>query len=268
MQREGKADLGLGIRELAYFFTYTLMVFSYWGFKGGNEFEWQLSLALSGAAMSVWITLTIIERAIKNDREKQWEKVKSLTYMTILNNIRYVASQFPETGALDFETINNHLIIINTDVNYPRKYVSDEIISLAKYINYIYKSRKEFSDDILVEAELSDEESVTREHEIGYLRYYCNEIAWVLEDMRITLIPRVLQLSDDEEANLALLRFEAFSREFQEDKRKMWLFSDSNIFNSVIQLLDESGRLYEVLQRKMPQKRDFAYRFREPVPFL
>lgn len=103
---------------------------------------------------------------------------------------------------------------------------------------------------------------------MGYLKHYCNEIGWVLEDMRITLIPRVLQLSDDEEANLALLRFEAFSREFLEDKRKMWLFSDSDIFNSVIQLLDESGRLYQVLQRKMPQKRDLAYRFREPTPFL
>ena len=138
----------------------------------------------------------------------------------------------------------------------------------SKDIDCIYKSRKEFSDDILVEAELSEEESVTREHEKGYLKHYCNEIGWVLEDMRITLIPRVLQLSDDEEANLALLRFEAFSREFLEDKRKMWLFSDSDIFNSVIQLLDESGRLYEILQRKMPQKRDLAYRFREPTPFL
>lgn len=216
--------------------------------------------------MSVWITLTIIERAIKTDREQQWEKVKSLTYMTILNNIRYMASQFPETYALDFETINNHMEIINIDVNYPRKEVSDEIIGLAKDIDRIYTNRK-FTDDILVEAELSDEESVIRDRERGYLKHYFNEIGWILEDMRITLIPRVLQLSDDEEVNIALLRFEAFSREFLEDKRTEWLFSD--IFGSVIQLLDESGILYEVLQRNMPPRNgDFAYHFREPAPFL
>lgn len=215
--------------------------------------------------MSVWITLTVIERAIKNDREQQWEKVKSLTYMTILNNIRYVASKFPETNALDFETMNNHMEIINIDVNYPRKDVSNAILGLAKEINGIYKSRKEFLDDILVE--LNDEESDIREREIGYLKSYCDEISWVLEDMRITLIPRVLQLNDDEEVNLALLRFEAFSREFLEDRRKGWIFS--NIFSSATQLLDESGRLYEILQRKMPpQNGDFAYRFREPTPFL
>jgi len=259
--------LGLGIRELAYFLTYTFMVFSYWGLIGGNNFGSQLSLTLAGAAMSVWITLTVIERVIKKDREQQWEKVKSLTYMAILNNIRYMASQFPETDTIDFETINNHIDIINTDVNYPRKDVSDEIIKLAEDLNKIYKNRNEFSDDILIEAELSDTESATRYHESESLKHYFNEIGWILEDMRITLIPRVLQLSDDEEVNLALLRFEAFSREFLEDKRTGWFFSD--IFSSAIQLLGESGRLYEVLERKIPpQNMEFAYRFKEPTPLL
>lgn len=177
MNYEGKTDLGLGIRELTYFLTYTFMVFSYWGFMEGKDFGWQLSLTLAGASMSVWITSTVIERAIKKDREQQWEKVKSLTYMTILNNIRYMASQFPETGALDFETMDNHMEIINIDVNYPRKDVSDAIMGLAKDINDIYKSRKEFLDDILVEAELSDEESAARNRERGYLTGYCDEIS-------------------------------------------------------------------------------------------
>ena len=95
----------------------------------------------------------------------------------------------------------------------------------------------------------------------------CNEIIGIIDDLRITLIPRVLQLSDDEEVNLALLRFEAFSREFTEDKRKAWVFSD--IFNSVVRLLEESARLYEILLRKIPlQNGDFTYRFREPTPYL
>lgn len=46
MSREGKTDLGLGIRELTYFLTYTLIVFSYWGFMNGKDFAWQLSLTL------------------------------------------------------------------------------------------------------------------------------------------------------------------------------------------------------------------------------
>jgi hypothetical protein len=267
MNREGKTDLGLGIREVTYFLSYTFMVFSYWGLIEGNNFGSQLSLTLAGAAMSVWITLTVIERVIKKDRDMQWEKVKSLTYMTILNNIRYMVSQFPETSTLDLETMMNHMDVINTDVNYPRKDVSDEIIGFAKDISDVYKNRREFNEDFYFEAELSDEESEARNDEMRSLIFYYGQISWIIEDMRITLIPRVLQLGDDEEVNLALLRFEAFSREFLEDQRTGWSFSD--IFCSAIQLLDESGRLYEVLQRKMPpQNGDFAYHFREPTPYL
>lgn len=44
MNCEGESNLGLGIRELTYFLSYTFLVFSYWGFKEENNFGSQLSL--------------------------------------------------------------------------------------------------------------------------------------------------------------------------------------------------------------------------------
>ncbi len=100
------SDLGLGIHEGALLFTAFFILLSIWLYDLDYDFGWQLALAGAGSSASVWITLEIVERAIKQDRDQQWEKVKSLTYMTIINDIRYIVIEAPVDSAESWDRIN------------------------------------------------------------------------------------------------------------------------------------------------------------------
>ena len=92
-------------------------------------------------------------------------------------------------------------------------------------------------------------------NEANLLLDYYNEINWLLDDdIRTTLIPRVLQLSDDQYLNLALLRFENFSRGFEEAMKRQRRFDDFPIAAKIVPaFLVEAGTLYDVLQRKISE---------------
>lgn len=91
-----------------------------------------------------------------------------------------------------------------------------------------------------------------------------------IEDLKANLIPRTILLSSDLELNLALTRFEAFIREFQEDAKAPYDISE--VLDLVIQLFNELAVLYDILQRSIPQKdiplniEDRTYKFKVPPP--
>jgi hypothetical protein len=132
------SDLGLGIREIALFLTAFLIILGYFWSSNKEEFGWQLLLTAAGAVFSIWVTLVIIEHAIKKDREDQWQKVKSLTYMTIINDIRYIVTKIP----LDTGNATDCINLINGEINYPDEFTTNIIYDLAKEIEKEYSSEE------------------------------------------------------------------------------------------------------------------------------
>ena len=255
MYWQGKLDLGIGIREGALLSAYILGFLSYWSYRNGMEFGWQFFLAAAGISLSVWVTLEVIERAIREDRERQWQKVKSITYMNIINDIRYIVTSVPLDTGNAIDCIN----LINGEINYPAEFTTNIILDLAKELRAEY----ELNDDVKGIDDMSDEESEAREKN---LRAFYKSIRYLIEDIKTNLIPRTLLLSSDSEVNLALTRFDAFIRDFQEEIKYSWDLSE--ISNQIALLLDELASLYDVLQRNMPPRDgDNPYKFKVPSPF-
>lgn len=284
-----RPDMGIAIRKGAILITALFVVLGLMLYNAGREFEWQLSLTAAGSAASVWITLEIVERAIKEDRDRQWEKVKSLTYMTIINDIRYIVTTVPLDSGDMWDRIN----LINGEINYPSKFTTNIILDIAKELqteyDQIFAKHNQMLDE-LDEKELDrldeldrlyrlrgdklDENEFDKLYEykkydraMHSLRGYCKSIEYLIQDMRTILIPRTLLLSTDPEVNLALTEFEAFTREFHEDLKTPDVFSGG--YEPVVQLLKELAKLYDVLQSKMSsEKGNITYKFKEPEPLL
>ena len=258
MYWQGKLDLGIGIREGALLSAYILGFFSYWSYRNGMEFGWQFFLAAAGISLSVWVTLEVIERAIREDRERQWQKIKSLTYMNIINNIRYIVTRVPLDTGNAIDCIN----LINGEINYPAEFTTNIILDLAKELRAEYG----FNDDDKDIDDMSDEELRESEGKEKNLHAFYKSIIYLIEDIKTNLIPRTLLLSSDSEVNLALTRFDAFIRDFQEEIKYSWDLPETS--NLIALLLDELASVYDVLQRKMPPRDgDNPYRFKVPSPF-
>ena len=236
----------IGIGELGLIAFVIFLLIAFWF----DIIEWHWShvfFILAEAALSVWITLVVIELAIRKDRERKWKRVKLITYTTILNNLRNIANEaasyaFLVVGNCDDQFIKEYARILSSEGNKPRKEVSIAIIEMAIIITTYYKNIKEEHNNL-------DEKKMVKS-----LTDYYHKEHWRLDDIMVTLSPRILELSDDEEANLALLRFENANRIFEdmmELQQKSELDSDPVATYALAILLKEAGILYDILLRGM-----------------
>ncbi len=224
------------------------LVAALWLYIRNLEFQSQIAFILAEAAISIPITLILIEWVIKRDREKQWEKVKSLTYKTILFNISYVAYKLPMEipfyldGSKEFRNIIEKGVLNVPD---PQKEVSYAILEFAEIVRTIQnrllkENREQLGDDKWYDNMYLYSEMILK---------YNQETDWLLADIRLILIPRVLQLSDDQEVNSALLDFENHIRGFvyamieQQKSEEDLPVADL----AIADLLEAIGKLYSVL---------------------
>jgi hypothetical protein len=210
-----------------------------------EELKWShIFFILAEAALSVCITLYVIEFAIRRSNERKWNTAKLLTYLAVISNLRAISSgAIPfATSLIGSDTLADCTEILNGPESKPRREIMIAIIDLYKKIDNYYKIHM-----------LRYGETFAPEVYEFLISYYDN-ILWRLEDITITLIPRVIELSDDEDVNVELLNFEHASRVFADIMR---LQRDSNIVNipfatySLAVLLKETGILYDVLLQRM-----------------
>jgi hypothetical protein len=217
-----------------------------------NKLEYQSNIAfiISEAIVSIPITLILIEWVIKRDREKQWEKVKSATYMSILEHVTIIARSASIHCHIKMkgEALENAQILERGLIE-PNRKVPIAIIELSInskqglkiWLNQIrHESNKE------LRKELMDKEATS-------LSFFYEDIKWRLDEIITTLIPRVLQLSDDKEVNLALLRFEKFCRRFNEFMNGQKVLKEFPMASQAMpKFLSELGIAYDVVLREIP----------------
>jgi len=264
------SDLGISVHEGALLSTAFFILLALWLFKTGHEFGWQLALVGAGSALSVWITLEIVEHAIREDRNQQWMKVKSLTYMTIINDIRYIVVDAP----VDSDEMMIRVNLINGDINYPSEFTTNIIKDIAKDMRIEYKQANDRLDELYDQYGFDEDklkeldEFLMMDTRIKSYESYCKMVDYLIQDLRINLIPRTLLLSSDQDINLALTKFEAFYREYQQDLRMGFDFSD-NYTHPAVRLVEELSDLYDTLQKNMPSgEENITYQFKDPGPFL
>jgi hypothetical protein len=94
----------------------------------------QVGAIFAEAALSIPITLILIDWVIIKERERQWKKIKIFTYLNILENMCLIAWEiliyFPDIK----ETREIYWKILRTGVNEPREEVALTMIEIAKFI--------------------------------------------------------------------------------------------------------------------------------------
>ncbi len=203
------------LKELSLFIAvFIIMVPLFWLSQGAQSFLFQIFTLMAEASISVFVTLVVIEKALKDDRKHQSEKVRWYTYRAIIWNICLMAveaiwetpiwhNQDDQKGKR-IDTIR----IIGSDIINPRKEVSDTIRKVAFSIDdemkakkrKILERREEYENKEKLSEELNEGNRITLKH--------FEKIDRTLNEIRIVLIPRALQISDNSELNRALLDFE------------------------------------------------------------
>lgn len=245
---EWKSRNGISLICLICFIIFLLIAIWF----GNNKLESQSQIAfiLAEATISIPITLILIEWVIGKDREKQWEKVKSVTYMSILEHVTIIARSASMHSHLEMkgEALEFAQILENGFIN-PKEEVSIAIIELARI------SKKETKNWISFMMKEADAESRKKfsQSESQSLGFFYEDAKWRLDEMRHILIPRVLQLSDDKEVNLALLRFEKFCRRFNEFMKTQTVLNEiPSASNAMPKFLIELGIIYDVILKEIP----------------
>jgi hypothetical protein len=170
--------------------------------------------------------------------------------MSILEHVTIIARSATMRSHVDMkgEALRNAQIVENGFIN-PKKEVSIAIIELSrigKKETKIWIYQMMHGPNVELSNELIQNESQS-------LGFFYDDIKWRLAEMMSILIPRVLQLSDDKEVNLALLRFEKFCRRFNE-----FMNTQKNVkgipmaTKAMPEFLSELGLIYDVILREIP----------------
>ena len=186
-----------------------------WFSQSTSSFLLQLITFMAEASIGVFVTLTVIEKALKDDRKRQSEKIRRYTYRSIIWNICkltieaiWLSQVWPDKRPKRIDAIKT----IGNDVMNPRKEVSDAIKEVACAIDdEVRATRYEM-------LKKKDEYINQGKKEEWQKKWdYCNQITTdhfkkidrTLSEIRNVQIPRALQIADDR-PNLiqALLDFE------------------------------------------------------------
>lgn len=211
----------------------------------------QTAFLFSEAVLSVVITLVIVERIITEDRELQWERVKILTYMAILMHISQLA--LSASHFLDHSWGSNHTIkyvgVINHNFYEPNAEAAIAIVNLANVIDNDYKHRSYYPS---YWKDRDGYEKFMHAEAVSIESYY-NKVEPLLNDIRTILIPRVLQLSNNQKVNESLLTFEDDMRKFESAVRDQKSLARSNPIArwQIPFLLKGAGVLYDILQYEL-----------------
>ena len=192
---------------------FIIMVPIQWLSQGTPSFLLQLFTLIAEASIGVFVTLTVIEKALQDDRKRQSEKVRWYTYRAIIWDICLMTVEAiwlapiwlnPDEKQKRIDAIR----IIGSDIINPRKEVSETIRKVALKIDDEIKAKRremlekkeEYENKEKWKEELNEGNCITLKH--------FGKIDRTLNEIRNVLIPRALQISDNSELNRTLLEFE------------------------------------------------------------
>ena len=247
-------------RDLKEFSIYTatlLGVISYIAFIEKFDFYSNAVLGLATSALSIWITLEVIENALKTDREERQRAIKGMTLKSLLNNICGIVYNSPLAVAggikyLDSKLLNQYAEEIRNGALEPGEQVVKSMFAMANMIDQGQKSRQQFLLDLSknqdAEKSLQDE----RRFDAFTIAYYYQDIIFRINRIRERLIPRILELTDDRELELALLKFEEISDRYNEHMRLQLQNKDCPIHSErLVDLLKALAVVYALSIKKI-----------------
>jgi hypothetical protein len=206
-------------------------------------------IACALLAIGTLITLAVVERALKKDKEKQWEKVRERTFFEIINYVSYIVvsvqlSILSIPGGLTEEERKKIKSIDETIRNKTHNY-QKEGKGAAEAIGQFHDLLVEISPRLIEACGKVDIESQKRY--IETIKFVYDDIKFSLDIFRLVLLPRVLNFSENTKMLEALVYFEIVSLEYERYMRSLTnpLYANTQEpFTSLIDLLYSTASVY------------------------
>jgi hypothetical protein len=167
---------------------------------------------VAALAAGVWITLAVVEHALKEDQKRQWKKLRESTFSEIMNYVSYIAVSvpffmFPALTEDDRKkSIEIGETIQNKMHNYKKegKMAADAVLKLQQLLINTY-------DYISVTGGKASEEQ--EKAIIEHMKSAYEDTKFMFDVIRTVLLPRVLGFSENDNLRQALINFEIASLE-------------------------------------------------------
>ena len=204
---------------------------------------------------SIWITLEVIETALKIDREERNSTTKKMTLKSLLYHVVHIIYNSPLAISfgiqyIDSKLLNEYAEKIRLGGSEPKMEVAEAMVKLIDLIDQAQKQRIKFLSDLRKQAGNEDEQKEGK-GDAFLISYYYQDIIWRINILREVQIPRILELVDDRELEQALLNFERISDLYNEHMRLQMQSKDYPIHSErLIHLLNALASIYISIAKK------------------
>lgn len=205
-----------------------------------NDFP-NVVVTISMLAAGAWVTLAVVEQALKEDKRKLWTKARKITYWEIVNYVSFIVAFAPlsNPGLTDLERvqIEESKQVISKKLKEYKIEVANE---MAKILNLLDEARPRRNRELIG---ISKEQTLGEAEQI--LLYY-SYTQTMLNTFHTILIPRVLAFSESEKLIEALMHFESASLDYESDMRDQEAHKSEYALHqeSLIYLLQAATNVY------------------------
>lgn len=188
-----------------------------------KDYSINILAELAGLFIGIIVAILLVDRLTENQRKKRWARVRELTHRTIAHHLSNIILELFNHFPLPDQQIVA-TIVKNRDKP------SSQIINT---LNIIIEQIKH----LLQENKISN---------LSAIDYY-NAIKWDVSQIRLDLIPRVMQSSEDQNLIDALVEFDDTTQDVQTAVVTQKQFTNSNILYHIIPLLETIRNIYKYL---------------------
>lgn len=214
-----------------------------------QNYWWAVCFLIAGSAISVPITLFIVEKVIELDREQQLKKEKIINLKNLLFIITRILDEIIYTLVPSTETKFQIRPIIIAGWKNPNKEVSDKIQEASALIRKSLKEKDEKRSNTIGIA--PEDWKKQRDEEIERLSMFFERVSFWLKELR----PHILKFNDDYDLYEVLTEFE----------KEVLLFESMGIYHRqthgdpeeyIFQQFGKLGEIYEIFRKSYDILRD------------
>lgn len=207
--------------------------------------------AIAEFSASAWITLAIIDRALKEDKKKTWKIVKEHTYDEIIDYVSYITTSILLTipyYAFTREEIDKRNKTIETIHTKTHNYNQNGKIiaeSIADFVN-LFSNYETYNH--MIEA-FNNNPKLDETH-LNLIKLTYNDIKIYLDIFSRSLLPRIINFSENDEVRSVLIDLERTSIKYEKDMlnldNQLWAKAGLGIkiLDSQIDLLKSAANVY------------------------
>lgn len=201
---------GISLKTFIFIFISLSLILIIVGFiYDTKEYTINILAEITGLFLGIIAAILLVDRFTENQRKKRWTRVRILSHRTIANHLSNILLE-----------LHNYFPQLNQPVNEPQL---DRLIPQLQqaFLNH----------------------QITAES----IREYFNSIKWDISQIRLDLMPRVMQSSDNQELIDALIEFDDVAQDLHKCVIIKKRIIEPDVYNNFMRLLEKIRDINQLL---------------------